>query len=581
MYKFDFGEPNEFDTEDPPDLPISTCLDNDEVLDFYITLVNSNNPNDSCVIHKHETCRICCFEEALTFEVLGPDTNCCYTFFFDQLDYPYECDTITHYKVIDMGDELPINSGWINNPHGGPFFDIYNYKLCNTSDSTQQFLFEFYTDDTYSDSSKMCSRLIALDPCIDTAAVCCDQIKLNIDLVKEGCPDGKCMIIQSWEIPDPRYDCFHYFIFEGNTLVFDPNNPPELPFADPCVEPDELISGTVSLLRFLGDPNPCIINYQAYCPVAEVRQGCNPDSCEDQWYYGALLEKPINEGDCQGCELNIYFKYRKTCGNWQDLQILGIDKHNPNTDSITCNCTNDEIFRIALDMLIKVNPMNFKPKWPPDSSGDTCSILWRVSLNSCWTDWFYDPMAPIVGKGKNPNLQSDPNEDPINQLWHIFRPCDSTCCARRFRVCRTCDTCVTYEDLGTLSGGISCDTVKYNNNLDCYFACDFFNDIHYSILPEFTEEHILIVNDNSEVGNIKLHYDNSKMTLIIENIESPSVDISLYNITGKLAVSKNEFIVKNKNFIEVDLTSLNSGVYMYRISGKNGLLTSGKIVIIR
>jgi hypothetical protein len=460
--------------------------------------------------------------------------------------------------------------------------------ICNESDSTEQYYFEFFSDNSYSEGSKVCSRLVSLDPCIDTAAVCCEQVRLNIDLIKEGCPDGKCMIVQSWDIPDPKYTCFQQLVFEDDTISFTLGQLPPVPFAKPCLDLGERLTGSVSLLRFEGDPNPCIVNYDAYCPVGEIRQGCNPDSCNDDWENKVLINQSIDSGACTGCLLTIFYKHRKTCGNWQDLQILDMELTCP--DSILCNSSADEIYQLAVKMVISQNDMDFEPKWTTiEQGGDTCNIQWRISQVSCWTDYFVSNV-PIekIEKDKDPTPLSDPDPSPwIRTGWTIYEPCNEDCCARRFEVCRYDDSTVTIKDLGPLSGTGDCDTV-YSHSNQCYNVCDFLKDfdelspkipiIHE---PELEGSNILdtlkSVNDNL----LLVYFDQMNFKVLLNNTESSIIDISIYNFTGRLTINKTQHLISGRNLIELDISSFISGVYTYSITSDGILFKTGKFYVIR
>jgi hypothetical protein len=543
---------------------------------------------EPCTITKILDCS-CCNDPGFLFNVLGPDTNCCYTFSLFQDMGISTCDSITHFKATKDGDSIPGRMAVINNPNPG-FFDLFNYKICNETDSTINYYFEFFSDNTYSDSSKVCTRLVSLDPCIDTAAVCCEQIKLEIFLEKGGggCADSLCQVTENWTIPDQKYDCFHHYVnSDGDTLPFDPMQPPDL-ISEPCLPQGTIIDETIYLLRSPGDTLPCPIHYQAYCPVSDIRQGCNPDTCNNDWDT-LYLKQAIKSGPCQGDTLIISYRSRNSCGSWQDLQILEIEKKNH--DSITCISPADSIYQLAVKIVIAQNDMDFEPDWETivsDSTADSCNIQWRISQVSCWTDYYWDPMWQKMEKEKNPKTLSDP---VFGYGYTIYEPCNEECCARQLKVCRYGLDSVKIQDLGSLTEGGDCDTVFAHPPriaLQCYDVCDFLKDLN-ELQPKMPEKNEpeqrgFVLPDTVKITNeniLIVYYTQTTLKILLDNIDASHIDVSIYNFTGKLTINKTQRLISGRNLIDMDISCLTTGVYIYSITSDGILVKTGKFYIIK
>jgi hypothetical protein len=561
---------------------IDTCFESNDIFSTSISFYRSMTDPEPCTITKILDCS-CCNDPGFLFNVLGPDTNCCYTFSLFQDMGISTCDSITHFKATKDGDSIPGRMAVINNPNPG-FFDLFNYKICNETDSTINYYFEFFSDNTYSDSSKVCTRLVSLDPCIDIAAVCCEQIKLEIFLEKGGggCADSLCQVTENWTIPDQKYDCFHHYVnSDGDTLPFDPMQPPDL-ISEDCLPPGTIIDDTVALLRFPGDPNPCLVHYQAYCPIADIRQGCNPDACDSIWTNDSLLFQEINSGSCQGCELTIFYKHRDKCGGWQDLQIKDIELKCP--DTVQCTSTADEIYQLAVKMVISQNDMDFEPKYDNNPLTDSCSIQWRISQVSCWADWYWDPTWQKIEKEKNPKTLSDP---VFGYGYTIYEPCDTTiCCARQLKVCRYSQFGVEITDLGMLTEGGDCDTVfAYPPRiaLPCYNVCDYlenFNELYPRINESQGETHqdtIITLQNNLVI----VTYNQLMFKIMIEQNEASNVEINIFNLLGYPFISKSGNLKSGMNIYELDISNLISGIYVYNVSLDGISVRKGKMYIIR
>ncbi|MFH1052623.1 MAG: T9SS type A sorting domain-containing protein [bacterium] len=414
---------------------------------------------------------------------------------------------------------------------------------------------------------------------------------LNIDVIKpgEGCEPNQCAVTYDWNIPDSN-DCFHFYKQDdGNYKPFSWETPPELDIL-PCREKGEKFKIKIELFRFTGDPNSCVIEKEDYCPVADIRGNCNPDSCEEDWNELTLLDT-IDAGDCVNCKIFVNYKYRQACDSaFQDLQITKIEKI---CDTLGCELSNDSLYKLAVKKVAAQNDMDFEPKWPKDSTADSCSNIWRVSQYSCWFHWIYfDYIPPRV----------TPNGSISQEKWinvDIYDSCSASCCARLFQVCRQGEKEITMTDLGPYSEGDSCEGLLSPNpwaftendpdSLPCYFTCDFLKDIQEInqgnipeiATPETEEENDFQQKGNSVFGILYDYYDNNILKIYVKETNGSNIDIKIYNLQGELLFAKSENLNKGLNSIFIDISSLLSGVYLYNISIDGINIKNAKISIVR
>jgi hypothetical protein len=85
-----------------------------------------------------------------------------------------------------------------------------------------------------------------------------------------------------------------------------------------------------------------------------------------------------------------------------------------------------------------------------------------------------------------------------------------------------------------------------------------------------------IQNNNSLTGMIVYPSPaTDKLFAIIENVRDQSATVNIYNTTGQLVL--NNTLLMNNQTLEIPVSSLSSGVYMYSISA-GGFKHHGKFV---
>ena len=127
------------------------------------------------------------------------------------------------------------------------------------------------------------------------------------------------------------------------------------------------------------------------------------------------------------------------------------------------------------------------------------------------------------------------------------------------------------------------------DSLPCYFACDFLKDINESYqgkIPELPNpEQKGIIDYEPRVpslyGMLNVTNDNEYLKVLINKSNGTVVTINVYNLIGELIQSKSGKLNIGINIFEIDISKLNSGVYLYRIIVDGFVFYNGKINIIR
>ena len=325
-----------------------------------------------------------------------------------------------------------------------------------------------------------------------------------------------------------------------------------------------------SLLLYEGenDPEPCLVKGIAYCAASTPIEPCKPDCPNDEFvmppfYYQASLN------GCPNCDMIATYTYRKACGKWQDLQILGIEiKCASGTDR--SSCSDEEVYRQAIAGIINDNVMGFEPFY----ANDPCSKIYRVVSASCWASWEAILIHPETGEHIN---------------VEVIEPCESDCCMRKMEVCRGANG-VTITDLGSLINQPSCWGITKNalngTTIPCEGTCDWLENItdyvgRKSILNEgfFNETHS--INKNSIYVKLNVQNTETSWTLWIDETNGKELSIVISNISGKVVKSENHELTSGLQSYNIDKSELPTGTYVFNILIDGSPVKTGKFNVVR
>jgi PKD repeat protein len=102
-----------------------------------------------------------------------------------------------------------------------------------------------------------------------------------------------------------------------------------------------------------------------------------------------------------------------------------------------------------------------------------------------------------------------------------------------------------------------------------------------NVVMTFTGKGILGINQPSSIISGMTYYPNpfkDLLTLSISSRENASVQISLCDLTGRVAISTPYTPVKGNNIIRINTASLQSGMFILRITGTDGTDVISKVI---
>lgn len=385
----------------------------------------------------------------------------------------------------------------------------------------------------------------------------------------------KCRVFHMLDLPE-NDSCFKYIsVFStanGTTrdsIIKSELDSFNITSLDKCIFKGEEYEITVKLYTSLNDTTPCEITKSTYCFVDDIPPPCVYD-CPDSTFKFEV--ETIVIPSCPGCLAKIGFWYREKCDDLQEIQIATIEIINL-TSSSTCGCNLEDFYYAAIDQIIKINQMDFDPL----EGDNNCYETWRISQYSCWTPnpiQYYSPFG----------MNSDGTFSP--DTWvSIFRPCQSECCARKYRVCRDGEE-ITIEDLGNDNHPDSCDNSFYVlhsgltvppfgvDSIQCVQRCDLLEGISDtsagSFMRSYDEWHNhsndYRLNEFTKNDDFQVLFYNNLNELLIRSayIEDKNISIEIYNINGSLYYRNNFYIGANSEY-KIILDKLSVGTYFIRL----------------
>jgi hypothetical protein len=397
------------------------------------------------------------------------------------------------------------------------------------------------------------------------------------------CSANECKISVNLTIPQEHRSCFPLFSAvsyemeqEGVSEFIQPVNGYPFSSFDQCVISGTVYKIKVKLYRFAGDLNPCIITKDVVCPASEPAGApCTKDCFEDVWRNQEPITVNINCGG-EPCKLFVKYVTRIACNQgYQDIQITSIDKLNTSgTNTNGCAlCDDADVFKAAFEEIVRKNAMGFDPK----DIGDPCSFTWRAVQATCWARWIsvVQTAGPAGGA-------------PIYRFITKYRPCNSECCMRQFKVCRTANG-VTIVETNVTNDQYECANAVTPPNYDFYIGgcvnmCNVMENIDGIIGNKTSEEFNQEDYDNLTKNEVILftHFnDNNKLTLNIENNKLENLEIKIYDLNGIFIKSKLFNKSEINSYINIDISELNSNMYLFEVLTNNNKIFDGKFLKIK
>jgi Subtilase family len=489
----------------------------------------------------------------------------------------YICNNVfSHYTLNTTLNGVPYYTSEIQVYNGEEGKETFpEIDICINSGDTYVVTFTFMRSDTPDPAND----------CVVTQEATCEctcpadyEDWLTISSVKNSpsCSGDECLMSINLNIPS-AYPCYTQYELITATGGSTNDSTGRLNLSgetfiqyDQCV-PEGMTYQVILKLYNPNDPNnPCIITKDVFCGTDEDPVACLPDCFNDPFIPEDDIYLELTS--CPGCVVKVSYSSRIACFGWQDIQITSIEKTPISGAPLTsCNgCSDTDVYNEAIYEIIARNAMGFDPK----DKTKPCSDLYRVSKASCWATWNKVIIDPTNG----------------NRTITLHKPCNSTCCLRRMRVCRTGENSVTIEDLGLVLEG-DCDGETHTANyppyevINCIYTCDMLEDINVtynskiSIGSSEAERYFSPNSPNAIVVEFNIKQDLNSLRFLIENTNATTASVYIYDLNGRLIEMQNSDLVNGRDSFTFDTSDYLTGAYLWIIVADGVKVSSNKFII--
>ena len=407
-----------------------------------------------------------------------------------------------------------------------------------------------------------------------------DWFTMTIGPMPDSC-ETDCYVQHNLNIPE-HIDCFKYYYYSNPQQGIEAGEEPfslddvedQISQFNGCIGYGETSGAIVTLLRYPGDTEPCILEYSVHCDSNIVIPDWIPPPCDTTCAIPYDLDTlSYTSTICPNCEILVWYRTRVNCEGEQELEVFKITYLLRGCDK----CNEDVIFREAVYRIIKRNKMVFEPV----SVG--CDTTWRVGMGSCWawTSELYFTIAievirdPVTGIIISIDIRLIPHE-----RW-IHKKCDDTdCCSILIEVCRDLNNDVTITPIAGPDEWQECDPHMifdiWGRGYLCAPKCDWLIGWYpYLIEPK---------DDNSKNHlNHSINQHNNYVSSIQEGnvLKITEATIIIYDLIGRQVLSRQITINNNETESVLQIKDLNNGVYRYVIMIDGKVIKSDKILITK
>lgn len=408
-----------------------------------------------------------------------------------------------------------------------------------------------------------------------------DWLTLTADKGTGDCDTNDCYITYDLDIPS-NINCYNFYQVErveGSSTVTSPKEPlglGQLSMIEGCLDAGQDLTITLSLFESMQDTVPCIIEKSVDCPGTPIDtvqvEPCLPDCFDD--HFITPYEQETFDGilgcDAAGdCEITVTWTYRIACGTWQDIQIMGIETSDECFDS----CDEKDIYQRAVALAVE-RTLALEPDWEPNSFPE-CSTIWRVAGGSCRAEWQYSLIINEVVVAVRTRLETCTN---------------SSCCLQPMTVCDYGTSLEITYDTNYVTPLYDCHNAYYqipedSTIVECDPACDW-NLIDDTFAKQGTTSQkistpIEDVTKNPNAFGVRTTYSNDLVNVWIRSHKEEKVKIELYDLNGKRMEAINSELVSGENAYSMQVSDLNSGMYILSIEIDGVRLESIQIPITK
>ncbi|MCW5883825.1 MAG: T9SS type A sorting domain-containing protein, partial [Candidatus Kapabacteria bacterium] len=507
-------------------------------------------------------------------------TNCCV---FIEIYNPYCSAKILfqlfnpitqEYETVDYNDSYNSNISFLICPKYG--LDIFEIRVAFIDPGTSNYFCiwssepaEGYNSYSYSRDASQCCEC----PDETTNGWFTTTVGPNPDL----CPDG-CAVVHNLNIPD-NITCFKYYYYDNLPMNVIASEPPHSIETYPisnyngCINPGETSEAYITLLRYPGDPNPCILSHTKFCDTTNIPDTIDIDlpepcmtECEGEtWeYHVAIYPSDI----CPGCNVQVNYVTR-TCQGKQELEILALVRKNWQCEL----CSKDLLMKEAFGKIINMNEMQFKPQQPGQ-----CDTTWQVGSGGCWAtypEYYMRRADPILDPTYNPF-------DFVIDSVMVSVKCDSSdCCILPITVCK--DSNGVHVMPNIVPDWLSICGFNFINiwgNLYfCLPNCDWMlliGDFYPLAINKKLIENFNIENINTTIGTINYNKESIDLSKYIK--KGQKAELKIYNLHG--SVIHNIVFTDTNKHLNLNTINLSNGVYFYSLVIDGISVKTEKVIIV-
>ncbi|MBX3042895.1 MAG: T9SS type A sorting domain-containing protein [Candidatus Kapabacteria bacterium] len=514
-------------------------------------------------------------DEWLTFgneeEPITPEDTVCLINLSLDIPPPYDA-CFSHFKIVVnnlIGGEI-INSEIMSIHHFHTYVNQYSLRF---GEETVVVLTLFRHED---DNEPCIINKIYKCPC-DCPEEMEDWFTMTIGPMPDSC-ETDCYVQHNLNIPE-HFDCFQFYYYSNPLQGIEAGEEPycleDEPITqfDGCIGYGEMSVAVITLLRYPGDPDPCILEYFVQCDSNIVIPDWIPLPCDTSCAISYDLDSLTYTSDiCPNCIIQVWFRSRVNCEDEQELEVFGIRYW-----SVECNfCDEEVLFKEAVYRIIKLNPMGFEPV----SIG--CDLTWRVGIGSCWawiSQFNYTISVEIIRDPTTGFISFDIKIIPHE--FKIHKKCDDTdCCSMLIEVCRDLNTDVTITPIWGPDEWQECDPHMifdiWGRGYLCYPKCDWFYEWYPPLIEPKDDNFINHLNHS--VNQQNNYISSIKDESVLKNTEAT---IIIYDLIGRQVLSRQITITNNATESILSISDLNSGVYRYVIMIDGKVVKSDKIIITK
>ncbi|HVZ38930.1 MAG TPA: T9SS type A sorting domain-containing protein [Candidatus Kapabacteria bacterium] len=277
-----------------------------------------------------------------------------------------------------------------------------------------------------------------------------------------------------------------------------------------------------------------------------------------------MMDVSQGGADCLSDWQICYYWRKGACGAYQDFQIVFIRPlSEPTAGCVGAYQNMGNIFRAAVRVMLRDNPMNFDPLTRPDTGQPPkCASNWRVTVGTCWK--VADP--PRYG----------------------CQVCGTdVCCLAHYTVCLTSGGTRTWTPVPPVTGG---QGTCAGQGAGCYPICDgLLVDEEYPKSTLKTGAGSPAANDiagpedgAAERSSAFPNPTSGGTTVICESHAAGLLSLTVYDAAGHVVLGEfREGRAGGSVEFGIDAGLLPSGAYRYTVERGSRVVSSGAFTVTR